>query len=452
MSFLDALFRKQSTARALATSDDANDVNVDAAAPPTPGQVLSASDATHAEWVDPGDLSADDTVARAAAAAAQSTANTAVTNAATAQSTANAAGSAASAAQSTATAAGSAASAAQADVDGHEADTANPHAVTKTQVGLSNVTNDAQIALAAGSFSAFTHKAAPVSTDRIPLEDSANGNAKIYSPIAEVRSAAIFSTSAVINPMHYYKASNCTLASGSQGSGVASVVLDGGRAGATLRDLSQATSSKRCSQATDGNGKIYLAPDGVDDFYAAANTPSDWSFLHNGNAWAIGGVIHLLSDPGASKFLLDTNGGNIANTGLNVSIIWTSSTRYGIACGMGPSSGGIPVAGLDSSRVENVIIAFVMRYGGKQQPQRAQSVSLSMQLWMHGALWTYGTETTVAHNTGAPNNTLNLFAANNGASGFFPGRWYEKWINDNWVADASVQGYLGEMFLTYGAT
>jgi hypothetical protein len=49
------------------------------------------------------------------------------------------------AARDAAAAAGSAAGAAQSDIDTHAGRTDNPHGVTKTQVGLSNVTDDAQV-------------------------------------------------------------------------------------------------------------------------------------------------------------------------------------------------------------------------------------------------------------------------------------------------------------------
>jgi hypothetical protein len=60
----------------------------------------------------------------------------------------------------------------------HIADVANPHAVTKTQVGLANVTNDAQLKRSAGDFASFTDKAAPDFADVILIEDSAAGGAK----------------------------------------------------------------------------------------------------------------------------------------------------------------------------------------------------------------------------------------------------------------------------------
>lgn len=60
----------------------------------------------------------------------------------------------------------------------HTADTSNPHSVTKTQVGLGNVTDDAQLKRAAGDIGSFDLKATPVSNDVLLVEDSADLNAK----------------------------------------------------------------------------------------------------------------------------------------------------------------------------------------------------------------------------------------------------------------------------------
>jgi hypothetical protein len=50
--------------------------------------------------------------------------------------------------------------------------------VTKTQVGLSDVTNDAQLKRAALDFATFTEKVTPVSADILLIEDSAASGAK----------------------------------------------------------------------------------------------------------------------------------------------------------------------------------------------------------------------------------------------------------------------------------
>ena len=65
-----------------------------------------------------------------------------------------------------------------ADIDSHIASTANPHAVTKTQVGLGNVTDDAQLKRAAADIDSFTAKTTPVGADILLIEDSADGFAK----------------------------------------------------------------------------------------------------------------------------------------------------------------------------------------------------------------------------------------------------------------------------------
>jgi hypothetical protein len=64
------------------------------------------------------------------------------------------------------------------DITNHVANVSNPHVVTKTQVGLGNVTNDSQLTRAAGDFSTFANKATPVGADVLLIEDSAAAGAK----------------------------------------------------------------------------------------------------------------------------------------------------------------------------------------------------------------------------------------------------------------------------------
>lgn len=60
----------------------------------------------------------------------------------------------------------------------HAGRTDNPHSVTKTQVSLGNVTNDAQLKRAAADFASFTEKTAPVDADLVLIEDSEDSNNK----------------------------------------------------------------------------------------------------------------------------------------------------------------------------------------------------------------------------------------------------------------------------------
>ncbi len=66
----------------------------------------------------------------------------------------------------------------EATLNGHIADTANPHTVTKTQVSLGNVTDDAQLKRAAGDYSTFAPKVTAVNADVLVIEDSADGGIK----------------------------------------------------------------------------------------------------------------------------------------------------------------------------------------------------------------------------------------------------------------------------------
>lgn len=59
-------------------------------------------------------------------------------------------------------------------LDSHLANTSNPHATTAAQVGLANVTNDAQLKRAAGDFNSFTEKLSMVNDDIFLIEDSAD--------------------------------------------------------------------------------------------------------------------------------------------------------------------------------------------------------------------------------------------------------------------------------------
>jgi hypothetical protein len=62
----------------------------------------------------------------------------------------------------------------QTNLNTHTGNTSNPHSTTAAQVGLGNVTNDAQLKLAAGDINSLTSKATPVGADVLLIEDSAN--------------------------------------------------------------------------------------------------------------------------------------------------------------------------------------------------------------------------------------------------------------------------------------
>ena len=76
-----------------------------------------------------------------------------------------------------------------AQIDTHIASTSNPHAVTQAQVGLSNLTNDAQLKRAAGDLNTFTEKLVPVAADILIIEDSADSFNKKKIQVGNIPSA-----------------------------------------------------------------------------------------------------------------------------------------------------------------------------------------------------------------------------------------------------------------------
>lgn len=66
-------------------------------------------------------------------------------------------------------------------IDSHISSTGNPHSVTKSQVGLSNVTNDAQLKRADNDWSAFTTESDPDDDDIILIEKGTGGAKRIVT-------------------------------------------------------------------------------------------------------------------------------------------------------------------------------------------------------------------------------------------------------------------------------
>jgi hypothetical protein len=73
-----------------------------------------------------------------------------------------------------------------AQIDAHIASDSNPHSVTKAQVGLGNVTNEAQLKRAAGDIGSFGEKTSPAGADLVLIEDSADSFNKKKVQIANL--------------------------------------------------------------------------------------------------------------------------------------------------------------------------------------------------------------------------------------------------------------------------
>jgi hypothetical protein len=72
----------------------------------------------------------------------------------------------------------------------HDVRADNPHGVTGSQVGLGNVTNDAQLKRAAADFATFAIKATPVGADLVLLEDSEAAGVKKKALVSSLHDAS----------------------------------------------------------------------------------------------------------------------------------------------------------------------------------------------------------------------------------------------------------------------
>jgi hypothetical protein len=83
------------------------------------------------------------------------------------------------------------------DLQNHITDTLNPHAVTKSQVGLGSVTNDAQLKRGDGDFDTFGEKLLPVSGDLLLIEDSESSLTKKKLTFGNLESSLSLTSSQV---------------------------------------------------------------------------------------------------------------------------------------------------------------------------------------------------------------------------------------------------------------
>jgi hypothetical protein len=79
-------------------------------------------------------------------------------------------------------------------IDSHLANTSNPHGTTASQIGLGNVTNDAQLKRLAGDFNSFTAKSPVVGADIVLIEDSAASFAKKKVTVTDLLASHVFGT------------------------------------------------------------------------------------------------------------------------------------------------------------------------------------------------------------------------------------------------------------------
>jgi len=386
---LDLLFRT-GDATGLLTSTGAR-VDVAAASPPTAGQVLAAVDATHATWQTLA--AAVDSTARAAAATAQSAANAA-------QATANAAVPAAL----------------------FDANTVLTADVDNTPQAIVMAPSTTLARLATGNI-----KAASVLEMQTLLGVSGGG----------------FTVAADINPFHWYRGDNT-----SQSGGLVDTIID---AGSSAKNFTQ-SGTPRCPTATDGNGKIYLAPDGLNDYYQAG-VAADWKFLNDGSPFTICAVLQRAALISANEYLIDDTDGATASTGLFVLQSYASAAKQGWEAAMTYSSSANFQIVTNSFVPNTAIEVLIVRFKGANYAISASVVSVPVDMIMRrqGAIVSYGAlPSSPSYANTSPSFTLTLFRRASTNGGFSACRLYDLIIHNACLSDRQVTGYENYARTQYG--
>jgi hypothetical protein len=324
---------------------------------------------------------------------------------------------------------------------------------TASQVGLGNVTNDAQLKRSANDFSTFTAKSSLAGSDLLLIEDSAaSGAKKKITASSLVVSGSAFDPS-VLAPLHWWKASN-----NSQTGGLVDSVTD---TGSSPKNFT-ATGANRAATGTDANGLTYLALSG--SLYQAG-AAADWAFMSNGSPWTMMVVINKTAfTSGVFEAFLATMTYSSSGHGLRFSLVANTNLP-------GPT----PIAGWEMS-IHNgggIIVSPYLRnpaptgvqvacwqysgYGVASQTSEftsitGTSVMRALRLNLNGEYVTATGDSNAARAT-TPDTALTLGAFGSG-SGFTKAtvRFYELMLLNRTVSDQQVQQYAAYAAATYGIT
>lgn len=243
-----------------------------------------------------------------------------------------------------------------------------------------------------------------------------------------------FDVATDIAPLHRYMASHV-----SQSGGLVDRILD---QGGTAIDWVQ-TLAARCPVVNDGFGIPYLAPDGSVDFYTAG-VAANWTFLSDGTQWTIAVVSHDPSTLAATQVLLDDCDGTTANRGIHLANAFISSTQQGpnlLVLNAGGGSGGVLTAGSLVPNTNRKVEIF--RHCGDVQQFTSGAItpiSLDLQLRTQGALVSSCNKKNNFSST-APPATLTLFRRAITADRFSAKRVYELVIDNKAWSDRQIRGF-----------
>jgi len=248
---------------------------------------------------------------------------------------------------------------------------------------------------AAGAAQTTADAAASAASDAQADADAAQATAN-----AALSAATVFDPDIEIDPLHWWRATDVT-----ESGGLVDSLND---LGSLAKNFAQ-VGAARAPLGTDVNGKVYLDLTAADSYLAGV--AADWAFLNNGEPFTIAIVYHRPTLLTATETLLQTGAGLSANTGISVSLVYSTAALQGPVCWVQRASGGTSAIGVSHSVPSTVIETLIIQNNGSAQT--ALTVNGFVQTSPDMVMRRRGREVSRAtrsqtHSTANPANALTL--------------------------------------------
>lgn len=284
-----------------------------------------------------------------------------------------------------------------------------------------------------------SHAAPPVAGTALVATDATSS--AWQAPVDAVARAAAANAGLIvpltdIAPLHYYRGSGTV-----QSGGLVDQFTD---VGSSPKHFTQ-SGAARCPTGVDGNGKIYLAPDGAADCMQAG-AQADWKFLHNGGPFTVAMVYHRTAVQSAREVVLDSCQAQSGGTGFTLELARSSATDQGPVSYF--ANGSVKLVAVAARGVNTSLSVLIVRYSGIHGTDD-NSLGADAQIRLNGLL--AATRAAVGTPSVAnPTGVLTLFATTVALGTNSAVRLYELLIHNAAISDRLALGYENYARLNYG--